>query len=116
MSSSDGLAKNKGGWTALMHAAKNGSGSCVKLLIPVSDAFARRDNGMGALIVSALELRLGLAVEVGRLPAGPERQHHAVRAIAGAASEVREHKVQAQLNDCLEVIRAKRDHSRHEVE
>ena len=47
-SSCDALAKDKDGWTALMHAAYSGSESCVKLLMPASDAYTTGVNELTA--------------------------------------------------------------------
>lgn len=41
MASSDPLARNAGGWTALMFAARAGASSIVKMLAPLSDLDAR---------------------------------------------------------------------------
>ena len=52
-SSCDALAKDKDGWTALMHATYGGRDSCVRLLLPASDALAQDKDGWTALMRAA---------------------------------------------------------------
>lgn len=49
----DALSSDEDGITGLMHAAYQGHGACVKLLLPVSDPLCKDNNDLTALIRAA---------------------------------------------------------------